>query len=39
MIKFTMSMENKIQILKPFGPSVAKTEIPDELVKKINNNY
>ena len=30
-------MANNIEILKPFGPSIAKTKIPDNLVKKINN--
>ena len=30
-------MANNIEILKPFGPSIAKTKIPDDLVKKINN--
>jgi len=28
--------ENKIQVYKPFGPSIAKVTIPEELIKKLN---
>ena len=28
--------ENKIQIYKPFGPSIAKVRIPDELIERLN---
>ena len=27
---------NKIHVFKPFGPSVAKVTIPDEIIKKLN---
>ena len=26
----------QIQIAKPFGPSIAKANIPDEMIKKLN---
>ena len=29
-------MEN-IEILQPFGPSIAKVTIPDEMIKLMNN--
>tara|TARA_B100000427_G_scaffold295010_1_gene273892 strand:- start:396 stop:1028 length:633 start_codon:yes stop_codon:yes gene_type:complete len=29
--------DNFIEIMKPFGPSVARTKIPDEMIKKIND--
>ena len=28
--------ENKIQVYKPFGPSIAKVIIPEDLIKKLN---
>ena len=28
--------ENKIQVYKPFGPSIAKVSIPEDLIKKLN---
>jgi uncharacterized protein (TIGR02466 family) len=28
--------ENKIQVYKPFGPSIAKVTIPEDLIKKLN---
>ena len=28
---------NKISIIRPFGPSIAKVEIPKELVVQLNN--
>ena len=28
--------ENKIQVYKPFGPSIAKVTIPEELIKNLN---
>jgi len=27
----------KLEILKPFGPSIAKVKIPDEIIKEMNN--
>tara|TARA_Y100000590_G_scaffold317532_1_gene359218 strand:- start:84 stop:722 length:639 start_codon:yes stop_codon:yes gene_type:complete len=29
--------ENKLQVMRPFGPSVAKSIIPDDIVKKLND--
>ena len=28
--------ESQIQITRPFGPSIAKVQMPDELVKTLN---
>ena len=28
--------ENKIQVYKPFGPSIAKATIPEDVIKKLN---
>jgi len=33
-----MSNENKLDILKPFGPSIGITNFPKNLTEK-NNNY
>ena len=30
-------MNNNIQILKPFGPSVIKVKIPEKIIKELNN--
>ena len=30
--------ENKIQVYKPFGPSIAKVIIPEDLIKKLNES-
>ena len=27
----------KLEILKPFGPSIAKVKIPEEIIKEMNN--
>ena len=32
-----MSSENTISISRPFGPSIAKVKIPQELVDSLNN--
>ena len=29
--------ENKLEVMRPFGPSVAKSIIPDDIVKKLND--
>ena len=28
--------ESKIQVFKPFGPSIAKVTIPEDIIKKLN---
>jgi len=32
-----MSDNFKIQVIRPFGPSIAKVQIPEELIKKLND--
>ena len=32
-----MDKENKMQISRPFGPSIAKVVMPDDLINTIND--
>ncbi len=32
-----MSVENKLDIIRPFGPSIGMTNIPKLIIDKINN--
>ena len=32
-----MATENRIDLLKPFGPWIAKINIPDDILLKLNN--
>ena len=33
------SLSQQINIFKPFGPAIAKTNIPQELIEKLNSYY
>ena len=30
--------ENKLRIISPFGPSIAKVKIPEKIIKLLNNH-
>ncbi|MDA9973535.1 hypothetical protein N9E51_01610 [Alphaproteobacteria bacterium] len=33
--KFTQSVDN-LQVIRPFGPTIAKVQMPENLVQKLN---
>ena len=35
--KYNLMSDFKIQVLRPFGPSIAKIEIPENIVSKLND--